>query len=185
MPDFGRDTYVKLVGGQLHARADNWDPGSMKAEMTLMGRRAFNMVEPFMAWKPIWFENEMTVFNAGGIPQWPELSEEYSKWKASAYPGMPILRRTDEMYSSLTSDTQHTIFHARPRSLSVGTTSRHSPWHVGGRKERLHVVLLEDAFTELSRICMDYIVSGGGRLKIAAQGVRRRSFDPYAGGGEE
>ena len=184
MPDFGRDTYVRLVGGQLHARTDNWDPGSMATAMTHMGRRAFNLVEPFMAWKPVWFENEETVFAAGGIPAWIPLEARYAEWKESKYPGMPIMRRTDEMYSSLTSDTSHTIYLARARSLAVGTTSRHSPPHVGGRKERLHVVLLEEAFTVLSRMCMDYILAGGGREKVRYQGIRRRSFDPYAGGEE-
>jgi hypothetical protein len=43
-----------------------------------------------------------TIFATEGRGTWPNLSPEYAKWKARAYPGKTILRRTDMYFRAST-----------------------------------------------------------------------------------
>lgn len=64
-----------------------------------------DLTEPFGAIADSFVAAERRQFASlgayGGAP-WPALSPKYAAWKARRYPGKPILRRTDELFTSLT-----------------------------------------------------------------------------------
>jgi phage gpG-like protein len=89
------------------------------------------------------------------------MSPAYAARKALAYPGQPIMRRTDRLYDSLTSETSDTIYDVAPQRLVMGTTVEYSEKHQegGGRlPPRVHVQLLDDTFEELAVSMFVYVV---------------------------
>lgn len=74
-------------------------------------------------------------YGSGG---WRALSPAYARWKARHYPGKPILRRTDELYRSLTQGPQISIL--LPRRMILGSAVPYGRHHqaptVPGRPPR-------------------------------------------------
>lgn len=67
-------------------------------------------------------------YGSGG---WPSLSPAYAAWKAARYPGKTILRRTDELYESLTS-RPFGVEVIDARSMALGSGTAHGPYHQRG-----------------------------------------------------
>lgn len=64
-------------------------------------------------------------YGSGG---WPALSPRYAAWKAKAYPGKTILRRTDDLYNSLTRRPLG-IEILEHRSMTIGSGVEHLRYH--------------------------------------------------------
>lgn len=67
-------------------------------------------------------------YGSGG---WPALSPAYAAWKAANYPGKPILRRTDELYNSLTR-RPFGVEVIEPGFMVVGSGTEHGKYHQAG-----------------------------------------------------
>lgn len=156
MTRFGKRTLVKFVGGQLIARQGGATTASLIKDFQEVKRLTLDMRSPFEAFVRVWFRSERQVFREHGIPRWKRLSPTYRRWKAMHYPGKPIMRRTDRLWESLTRRTSDTVIRVGPRSLQLGTRVPYSRFH---QEERPHVVLLPDAFAELSRMTLEHMTS--------------------------
>lgn len=98
-------------------------------------------------------------YGSGG---WPALSPAYAAWKSHHYPGKPILRRTDELYNSLT---------RRPFGIEVietghmvlGSGVAHGKYHQAGGgnlPQRRPVELPESERRTWVRLIQRFIVTG-------------------------
>lgn len=67
-------------------------------------------------------------YGSGG---WAPLSPRYAAWKAKHYPGKPILRRTDELYNSLTR-RPFGIEVLTDKSITVGSGLDRGRYHQAG-----------------------------------------------------
>lgn len=109
--------------------------------------RAFNRVEQHISdFRSIW-PNVAREFYAieedqfasegahGASGKWAALSPAYSKFKAIAFPGQPILRATTSLYESMTSpNAPDSIFRMTENELTVGTQREGARVHQkGGR----------------------------------------------------
>lgn len=165
---FGRDTLVKFIGGQMIARQAGTDFATLQRDIAAVGQRFRDLTVPFLQFAPIWFKQERQIFQAEGIPKWPALSPAYESWKQRHFPGKPILQMSGDLYRSVTSITPQTIFDPHPRSLRLGTKNPLSAIHQTGSRNipaRPHVVLMPATFQALSDLCMNYILSGGGKRR--------------------
>jgi len=99
-------------------------------------------------------------FGSGG---WAPLSPAYAAWKRRAYPGKTILRRTDELYRSLTSGPQVRI--ATPKRLTLGSAVAHGVYHQRGDgvPRRRPVDLPETIRRSATKLVHEALVKGGGR----------------------
>lgn len=61
---------------------------------------------------------------------WSPLSPKYAAWKHARFPGRTILRRTDELYRSLTDGPQIDI--REPMFMRLGTAVAHGAFHQSG-----------------------------------------------------
>lgn len=66
-------------------------------------------------------------YGSGG---WTPLSPVYAAWKARHFPGKTILRRTDELFLSLTQGPQISIM--EPRQAIFGSSVDHGGYHQAG-----------------------------------------------------
>jgi len=178
---YGKTTLIKIVGGELTARSGGvrtkgginpQDVTTMQKSFKDIARRTGHLEAAFAAWINVWHRSEAKVFKASGIPRWERLKPGYERWKRVHYPGQPILRREHDLVDSLTSRTRHSIIEIRPRTMRLGTKLFYSNiLQVGSAKmeARPHVVVMQDAFNELSRITMDEIMRApelkGGRRR--------------------
>ena len=100
-------------------------------------------------------------YGSGG---WAPLSPKYARWKARHYPGKPILRRTDELFRSLTVGPQVRI--ARPRLLVLGSAVSHGVYHTRGEgnlPRRRPVELPDSERRKITKIVHVELVRGGAR----------------------
>lgn len=104
-------------------------------------------------------------FTSGGgySGTWTPLSPRYAAWKARHYPGKPIMRRTDELYRSLTVGPQINIVHKD--AMRLGTAVPHARFHqnptVPGRPPRRRVVELpEGERREWAKVLQSFAVTG-------------------------
>lgn len=99
-------------------------------------------------------------FGSGG---WPALSPNYARWKRRHYPGRTILRRTDELFRSLTVGPQIRI--ANRRELRLGSAVAHGVYHQQGDgvPRRRPVDLPEATRRAMVKVIHEAIVKGGGR----------------------
>lgn len=97
-------------------------------------------------------------YGSGG---WPALSPRYAAWKAKAYPGKPILRREDELYTSLTR-RPFGIEVLTPSSMTVGSGTAHGRYHQQGDgvPQRRPVELPESERRTWVRLIQRFIVTG-------------------------
>lgn len=75
---------------------------------------------------------------------WTPLAPRYAAWKARRFPGKTILRRTDELWRSLTEGPDIAIL--EPHYMILGTSVAYAEPHQrgGGRLPRRRVVELSD-----------------------------------------
>lgn len=131
MARFGRQTRVKFVGGDLLVKVAGNE--NVLANLDGVVKRSQDMRIPFNLFRKVWIEALEGVFAAEGDPQpWPELSPAYAGWKQNAYPGQPMLRLTDRLYDSLTSQTSDTIWFVGPKSMQLGTRVPYFIFHQEG-----------------------------------------------------
>jgi phage gpG-like protein len=97
-------------------------------------------------------------YGSGG---WAPLSPRYAAWKAAHYPGKPILRRTDDLWRSLT--TGPAIRVITPSMMIVGSDVAYGRYHQrGGPKlpRRRPVEFPEAERREWVKILQRFIVTG-------------------------
>jgi len=173
---YGKQTLVKIVGGELSVRQGGIGPAQDTTTLTKsfrdIARRTGHLEAAFASWIAVWHRSEAKVFKASGIPRWDRLKPGYERWKRIHYPGEPILRREHDLVDSLTSRTRHSIIEIRPRTMRLGTKLFYSNiLQVRSPKmtARPHVVVMQDAFNELSRITLAEIMRApelkGGRRR--------------------
>jgi hypothetical protein len=122
MAVWGRQTRVKLLGGSLVFRevGHTWD--DYVEQMNFIKRRALDLTDPFTAFEQVYIDQTVQVFASEGLPEpWPALSPAYSQWKEKAYPGMPMMRRTDRLFESVTGQSDEGFWEVGPRSIRFGT----------------------------------------------------------------
>jgi phage gpG-like protein len=159
---WGRETRIKLLGGELIYRQKGDTIASMRRYLEGIKRRALNLAPVFLRFRDVWFEQNERVFAAEGLPTaWPALSPAYAAWKQRNFPGKTILRRTDRLFGSLTSMAPDTIFQATPRTLRMGSRVPYFMAHqvgAGNLPARPPLVLLPETFSELHMMVMDFVV---------------------------
>lgn len=151
MATWGKTTAFKFLGGELVMKQPGEQIDLTERRFRTLKTKAMNVKPAFDASLPIMFDNEEDIFAAEGIPSWPKLSPAYAAWKSGRYPGMPIMRRTDRLYNSLTSRTSDTVWSTGPRSLRFGTKVPYWPVHQYGSRDgtlpaRPTLVLLPHSF---------------------------------------
>lgn len=80
----------------------------------------------FVALEKRQFQSEGQAASGG----WSPLSPTYAAWKARNYPGKTILRRTDELFESLTEGPA--IFISEPSYMVIGTDVPYAAYHQAG-----------------------------------------------------
>lgn len=98
-------------------------------------------------------------YGSGG---WAPLSPVYASWKARHFPGKTILRRTDELFRSLTEGPQIAI--VEPRSAIFGSAVDHGAYHQAGGPnlpQRRPVELPESERREWVKVMQKYLATGG------------------------
>lgn len=105
---------------------------------------------------------------AGGL--WKPLSPTYAAWKAKHFPGMPIMRRTDRLFRSLTYDGGRVgpegIARFGKRSAEIGTSVPYGILHQRGTRHMparpvLVLVSSETAGRLLHRFTVDAMKQAG------------------------
>lgn len=107
--------------------------------------RAFNRVEQIISdFRFIWpavakefYSIEEGQFQSQGAKgasgKWAPLSKVYAKYKAIAFPGLPILQREQSLYESLTSpDAPDSVFRPEADQLTIGTRREGATAHQRG-----------------------------------------------------
>lgn len=93
---------------------------------------------------------------------WAPLSPRYAAWKAKHYPGKTILRRTDDLFRSLTEGPEIVIL--EPGYMVLGSAVEYGPYHQegAGRLPRRRPVELPDRERrEWVKVIQAYIRTGG------------------------
>lgn len=93
--------------------------------------------------RPVWDEIRNEFFDiqreqfkseggAGSSGQWKPLSTKYARLKNKKYPGKTILRRTDKLFKSLTSNTSDSIYIPKKDEVAMGTSVKYAKYHHNG-----------------------------------------------------
>lgn len=93
---------------------------------------------------------------------WAPLSPRYAAWKARHYPGKTILRRTDQLWRSLTQGPEIAIL--EPRFMMLGSAVRYGAFHQAGGgnlPRRRPVELSEYERRQWVKVMQSHIVTGG------------------------
>lgn len=100
-------------------------------------------------------------YGSGG---WPPLSPKYAAWKARRYPGQPILRRTDDLWKSLTQrGAGGGVLVLEPSFMVIGSSVDYGEHHQkgGGRLPRRRPVELPDEERrQWVKVIQRFIVTG-------------------------
>lgn len=159
---YGVNTRIKFVYGDLNFKVS----GVQEAADFLHGaiKRSTNFAPVFQAFQPVWFDAIADAFEAGGDPvQWPALSPAYDGWKSGRHPGMPIMRLSDRLYESVTSQTTDTIWRVGPRSIQFSSRVPYFEYHQLGTSRmpaRPVLTLPESAERTLLGMMQAYVLSG-------------------------
>lgn len=96
-------------------------------------------------------------YGSGG---WAPLSPRYAAWKARHFPGKTILRRTDELFTSLTEGPQIRII--EPGFMVLGSAVPYGKYHQlgDGLPRRRPVELPESDRRTFVRMLQRFIVTG-------------------------
>src|SRR4051794_39671626 len=121
MARWGAETRLKLLGGELIFRQRGHSYDDMVRQLDFTRKRALDLTAPFQAFQETYREQTLRVFEEEGLPvPWPGLSLGYAAWKARAYPGKSIMRRTDRLFESVTGGSEG-FWDVGPRSIRFGT----------------------------------------------------------------
>lgn len=95
-------------------------------------------------------------YGSGG---WAPLSPPYAAWKAAHYPGKTILRRTDDLFTSLTEGPEIAIMEAS--FMVLGSSVPYGRYHQGGEgvPRRRPVELPESEREEWRRVMQRHILA--------------------------
>jgi phage gpG-like protein len=105
-----------------------------------MDRAIARFADGVSDYRPIWpvieddfYAQEKDQFaseGAEGGEKWPELAPEYAEWKATAFPGKPILQRSGDLYGSLTSPNNPNAVRIEERkTLTLGSRVPYAIYH--------------------------------------------------------
>jgi phage gpG-like protein len=92
---------------------------------------------------------------------WAPLSPRYAEWKARHYPGQPILRRTDELFRSLTEGPEINVI--EPQFALFGSAVPYGEFHQHGTARmpmRKPVELPEALRRRWVKILQRWIITG-------------------------
>jgi len=109
----------------------------------------------------------------GGSP-WQRLSPEYELEKTITHPGMPILRRDDVMFLSLTTETEESFIESDPLSFAFGTRDFKAPIHHYGKGNmpvREILVLTDEDKRAIERFIFDHVNGGAGLGLVSIIGL--------------
>jgi len=67
-----------------------------------------------------------------GRAKWQALSPKYAEWKSLYYPGQPILTRSGELRTSLTSEGGDHVFDYKETEMWIGTSIGYAIFHQRG-----------------------------------------------------
>lgn len=115
------------------------------------------MAERFLRLEKRQFATE-GAYASGG---WAPLSPRYAAWKAVHYPGKPILRRTDDLWRSLT--VGPAIRYIAPHQMILGSDVDYGAYHQRGGPNlprRRPVELPEAERREWVKILQRFLVTG-------------------------
>lgn len=140
--------------------------GDVQIDRTLAGLE-FRGEDASPAWE--WMGDDFTksearqfrsqgAYASGG---WPPLSPQYARWKARHYPGKTILRRTDELFRSLTVGPAIRII--EPEFAVFGSEVDYGRYHQegsGSLPRRRPVELTENRRREWVRALQRFLVTG-------------------------
>lgn len=140
------------------------DHVALDRELERFSGVGLDLTEPFGAIADSFVKAEQRQFSTqgayGGAP-WAPLSPKYAAWKARHFPGKPILRRTDELFTSL---TQGPAIREIGRDLLVmGSPVTHGKYHArgGGRLPRRDPIGVPEALRrEWMSILHKFVVTG-------------------------
>lgn len=144
--------------------------GETQLDRTLEGieTRVEDMSPAFSALRDRFLTIERRQFATQGSYSggWPALSPKYRAWKATRYPGKTILRRTDDLWRSLTEGPEVLVIGRD--SLVMGTAVKYAGFHQqpaglygGGPLPRRPPVEINEAErTEWVKVLQSYAVTG-------------------------
>lgn len=162
MPDFGQSTRIRFMYGELEIRVEGVQEAIIAIDTMI--RRSSNLSNPFQRFQKYWFQDIDESFAAGGEPiEWPALSPAYEGWKSKAYPGQPIMRRSDRLYESLTSQTGDTIWQVGPRHIEFGSRVPYFEFHQTGTSRmpaRPVLQISSQAVERLRQMIERYVATG-------------------------
>lgn len=119
------------------------------------------------AWELIaddFLESERRQFASEGAyasDGWAPLSPAYARWKAIHYPGKTILRRTDDLFKSLTEGPAIRIL--EPTFMVIGSDVDYGAYHQHGTTRlprRRPVELTENRRREWVKILQRFLITG-------------------------
>jgi phage gpG-like protein len=163
--NFGIDTRVKFSFGAIEFNVTGLDEAIMYVDDLV--RRSANLSAPFQRFQKYWFDDIDDNFAAGGgVVEWPALSPAYAADKAIRYPGQPIMRASDRLYESLTSQTGDTVWQVTPRTIVFGSKVPYFEYHQTGTNKmpaRPVLVLSDQAARKLMSMVEEYTMTGRTR----------------------
>lgn len=135
-------------------------------------------------WRPAWEKvliymrqvmvNQFASQGGRGGSAWQPLSPVYEAEKIITHPGMPILRREDTMYLSLTSETEDSFIEKEPLTFAFGTRDFKAPIHhygKGNMPAREIMVLTDDDGRAIEKFVFDHINGGAGLGLVSIIGL--------------
>lgn len=162
MVTFAQNTRVKFMFGELNIQISGVQEAVI--ELDNLVRRSSNLSAPFQRFQKYWFDAIDQSFADGGDPvEWPALSPAYESWKARAFPGQPIMRASDRLYDSLTSQTSDTIWRVGPRSIEFGSRVPYFEFHQEGTSRmpaRPVLTFPDSAAKKLVEMVETYVLTG-------------------------
>lgn len=86
------------------------------------------------------------------------LTPKYAAWKAKHYPGKTILRASDDMRKSVSSD--HTTFSAEAGPVGIAYAAVHNYGGGNNIPQREYAWIADETGQELEELTIDYIMEG-------------------------
>lgn len=144
---FYGDVQVDRTLARIEAAAEDCSPAWEK------------MAESFVRAERRQFASEGGYASGG----WAPLSPRYAAWKAHHYPGKPILRRTDDLWRSLTTAGGPAIRVITDRQMILGSDVEYGKYHQRGGPNlprRRPIELPESLRREWVKILQRFLITG-------------------------
>lgn len=113
--------------------------------LTAFVERGEDATPAFEAMRARFLDAERRQFDSQGHGSWPALSPRYGAWKATHFPGRPLLVRTGDLRRSLTEGPEVSVI--QPRRAIFGSAVEYGVYHQQGtsRMPRRKVVDFSEA----------------------------------------